>query len=175
MTTTPPPQRLSDADRDSASGCLRAHYEAGRLNSSEFEERLGVALAARTTDDLKPLFHDLPAPHPECLGGTPAPSMVATPTPQGSYAAPVTWERHEMSEAEQGPKGKLEMTADIVCAVVWPVAIVAMIFGDAGWWPIAAAIVLSATFGAIAQQQRQQRQARGRLPGSPDEPPSLGA
>lgn len=41
---------------------LRDAAGEGRLEASELEERLGVAMAARTIEELEPLTADLPAP-----------------------------------------------------------------------------------------------------------------
>jgi hypothetical protein len=53
--------RVSDADRDRAVSELSEHFQAGRLTSDEFDERSGLALRARTGNDLSGLFTDLPA------------------------------------------------------------------------------------------------------------------
>ena len=55
----PPALRASDADRDRAIEVLRAAVADGRLDPAEFDERLDVALAARTIDALAPLTADL--------------------------------------------------------------------------------------------------------------------
>jgi Domain of unknown function (DUF1707) len=52
--------RVSDADRDQAVSELSEHYQAGRLTADELEERSGLALRARTGNDLAALLADLP-------------------------------------------------------------------------------------------------------------------
>lgn len=52
--------RVSDADRDRALTELSEHFQTGRLTQEEFEDRSGRALAARTGDELRGLFADLP-------------------------------------------------------------------------------------------------------------------
>ena len=52
--------RIGDAERDQAVAVLSDHFVAGRLTQEEFEERSGQATRARYTDDLEPLFDDLP-------------------------------------------------------------------------------------------------------------------
>lgn len=52
--------RIGDADRDAAAAALGEHFASGRLDREEFDERLERAWAARTADDLDPLFIDLP-------------------------------------------------------------------------------------------------------------------
>jgi hypothetical protein len=43
---------------------LSDHMAEGRLTQSEFNDRLGLVLSARTTHDLEPVFLDLPGPNP---------------------------------------------------------------------------------------------------------------
>lgn len=64
MTRSFPPgdQRVSDAERDAALAELSEHFQAGRLTHEEFDERSSQALSARTGDDLRALFSDLPVP-----------------------------------------------------------------------------------------------------------------
>jgi Domain of unknown function (DUF1707) len=52
--------RVSDAERDLALAELSEHYQSGRLTAGEFDERSGRALRARTGDQLRALFTDLP-------------------------------------------------------------------------------------------------------------------
>jgi uncharacterized protein DUF1707 len=53
--------RASDADRDAVADRLRTAAGEGRLEPDELEERLHVALRARTYGDLRRLLADLPA------------------------------------------------------------------------------------------------------------------
>ena len=57
--------RISDADREREAAVLREHYAAGRLDSSEFEERLQAVYGARTEGELNSLRSDLPALPPK--------------------------------------------------------------------------------------------------------------
>lgn len=52
--------RVSDAERDQAAAELGEHFQAGRLDADEFDERLHSALRARTRGDLDKLLEDLP-------------------------------------------------------------------------------------------------------------------
>lgn len=56
----PSAMRASDADRDAVLAQLSEHFQAGRLNSEEFDERSSLALRARTFGDLAELTKDLP-------------------------------------------------------------------------------------------------------------------
>lgn len=68
--------RVSDADRDAVVEALRGHAQAGRLSSDELEERVGLALAAKTRDDLSALQRDLPGQ---------AKRVVARPRPRAEH------------------------------------------------------------------------------------------
>lgn len=59
--------RIGDADRDAGVAALQEHYSAGRLNSTELDERLFRCMAATTVGELAAIFDDLP-------GGIPSPS-----------------------------------------------------------------------------------------------------
>ncbi|MCT2587617.1 DUF1707 domain-containing protein [Actinophytocola gossypii] len=56
--------RIGTAERESAVRLLGEHFAEGRLQVEEYEERVGLALDAKTRADLRPLFADLPAPSP---------------------------------------------------------------------------------------------------------------
>src|SRR6516225_3320288 len=52
--------RVSHEDRDQIAELLRVAAGDGRLTAEELDERLELALTARTYDDLKALVADLP-------------------------------------------------------------------------------------------------------------------
>jgi hypothetical protein len=52
--------RASDAERERVVAFLRDHALAGRLDSDELEERIGLAYGARYVGDLERLIRDLP-------------------------------------------------------------------------------------------------------------------
>lgn len=56
--------RISAAERDAAVAAIGEHLAAGRLELDEYERRVNAATQARTYADLRPLFVDLPQPHP---------------------------------------------------------------------------------------------------------------
>ena len=58
------PQRIGDDERNKAVALLSDHMAEGRLSQTEFNDRLGLVLSARTTHDLEPVFLDLPGPNP---------------------------------------------------------------------------------------------------------------
>jgi hypothetical protein len=52
--------RVSDAERNEVADRLSAHFADGRLDETEFKERLDAAMGAKTQGDLAGLFDDLP-------------------------------------------------------------------------------------------------------------------
>jgi hypothetical protein len=52
--------RASNADRATTAELLQRHYSAGRLDTQEFEERIGRCYAAKTVAELHKLVDDLP-------------------------------------------------------------------------------------------------------------------
>jgi hypothetical protein len=52
--------RVGDAERDEAAAALGEHFASGRIDRAEYDERLELAFAARTGNDLVALFRDLP-------------------------------------------------------------------------------------------------------------------
>jgi len=55
--------RASDAERERVVAFLRDHALAGRLDSDELEERIGLAYGARYVGELEHLIRDLPRAH----------------------------------------------------------------------------------------------------------------
>jgi hypothetical protein len=55
-----PDLRVSDAERDAVVTELGEHFQQGRLDQAEFDERMTKALSARTGRDLDGLLADLP-------------------------------------------------------------------------------------------------------------------
>lgn len=60
-----PGLRVGHDERSAALRALDTHFEAGRLDVTEYSERSGVAGTATYRHELEALFTDLPAPHPE--------------------------------------------------------------------------------------------------------------
>lgn len=56
--------RVSDADRERVAARLREHFAEGRLSSEELDERMTVALSAKTFGELRHVLADLPEPVP---------------------------------------------------------------------------------------------------------------
>jgi Domain of unknown function (DUF1707) len=60
--------RVSDADRDAVVTELSEHFQAGRLDAAELDDRTGRALRARTGSELDQVLADLPRA-PRASGG----------------------------------------------------------------------------------------------------------
>ncbi|KAA9150098.1 DUF1707 domain-containing protein [Amycolatopsis acidicola] len=73
--------RLSDAERNEAIEALSEHVRTGRLDIDEFGTRSARASAAKTRNELKPLFDDLPEPHPSVLKAVRARPAPGKPQP----------------------------------------------------------------------------------------------
>lgn len=56
-----PSVRVSDADRDAVVSELGTHFQDGRLDRDELDQRIGAAIGAKTRADLDLLLTDLPA------------------------------------------------------------------------------------------------------------------
>lgn len=148
MTQDPVPQRLSDAERDAAAAMLREHFEAGRLDAGEFDERLSSALAARFSGELDALFGDLPEPQPG-LGARPIPTAAPLPAPRPDAGVPAS------------PTGGTDWIG-VARGAIWPAAIILAIFvGNWGLF-IAIAIIGSIILGQIANNQRKPPPYLGR-------------
>lgn len=63
VTSFPPPDlRVSDAEREPVVEQLRQAFAEGRLTKDEFDQRLALALSARTHGELAPVLSGLPIP-----------------------------------------------------------------------------------------------------------------
>ena len=175
----PTPQRLSDVDRDAAVAALRAHLDVGRLTQAEFADRTRAAEAARTPAEIAPLFADLPEPHPAYLastqptwntypaGGRPAepgaptygapsygaPTYGAATPPHGAPQPGSLVPRPPSAPVARTPNDRM---LDTVQALIWPIAIVLLLFADAGIWPIIVALVVSAAIRGYRGQRKRQ-------------------
>ncbi|WP_410596325.1 DUF1707 domain-containing protein [Amycolatopsis sp. lyj-23] len=76
--------RIGTAEREEAARLLADHFGMGRITPDEYETRVTDAYAAATLGDLRPLFRDLPQPHPGFFGPPP------TPMPPPMYPQPTT-------------------------------------------------------------------------------------
>ncbi|AQS69384.1 DUF1707 domain-containing protein [Streptomyces pactum] len=87
MTDDAPELRASDADRERVAEVLRDALAEGRLDMTEFEERLDATYSARTYGDLTPITRDLPG---GSVDGPPRVSMTKEPERAGDWAGRIT-------------------------------------------------------------------------------------
>ncbi|HEY3463732.1 MAG TPA: DUF1707 domain-containing protein [Amycolatopsis sp.] len=83
--------RIGTAEREEAARLLADHFGMGRITPDEYETRVTDAYAATTLGDLRPLFRDLPPPHPGFLAPPQMPMPVYAPPPPMPYAQPVPY------------------------------------------------------------------------------------
>jgi Domain of unknown function (DUF1707) len=167
-TKRPLEPRIGDADRDQAVAFLQEHLAQGRIDASEFDDRMSRALKAKTASELRVLFDDLPDPRP------PSPRNRRTyQTPpwqqlqqQHSFEIP-PWHRtpaHSPEIAHHAPPAvpdtsKTDTVMAVLATASW-VGVILFCFATSWsyWWLIFIPIFVSALAGNI----RQQRQGRRR-------------
>jgi hypothetical protein len=130
-----PEVRASDLERDAATHRLQAAFAEGRLDDTEFDERMRAALTARTRGQLDELLTDLPS------------SVAGSP---GTSVTPVTGR----------PPGRLAITfkSSIRRAGRWrvPEHYTAVIYKGSGWLDLRAAELTGpvTTITAVAYKSR---------------------
>ncbi|WP_237773989.1 DUF1707 domain-containing protein [Actinosynnema sp. ALI-1.44] len=84
--------RIGTQERDEALSVLGDHFAQGRLPIAEYDDRVQKAVDAQTRADLRPLFADLPQPHPSSLAAPqaapPLPSLPLIPPPHPQLQPP---------------------------------------------------------------------------------------
>ncbi|WP_024874670.1 DUF1707 SHOCT-like domain-containing protein [Saccharomonospora piscinae] len=143
--------RIGTAERDLATRLLSDHFAQGRLSVEEYEDRAGRALAARTRRDVRPLFGDLPAPHPPYLTdgepGTAAAAATTTLTP----APPAEMASAEVSDRSAVAAGVLQIV--LPCGIgrfysghtrlaLLQLIVTVLTFGLGAVWPMVDGILL---------------------------------
>jgi TM2 domain-containing membrane protein YozV len=84
--------RIGTAEREETARLLADHFGMGRITPDEYETRVTDAYAASTLGDLRPLFRDLPQPHPGFFGSPPTPMSMPMPMyAQPTMPAPVPY------------------------------------------------------------------------------------
>jgi Domain of unknown function (DUF1707) len=119
--------RIGDAEREDALRKLGDHLAAGRLDIDEHSERSSRILAARTRGDVRTVFADLPAPHPD----------LGYPVPASAGDAPPERARRRHRPSRRRSRGSAVRTfAGELTAVIWIVSIVFLVATRVGWWVI---------------------------------------
>lgn len=156
----PVPQRIGDAERDQATSLLTDHLVAGRLSQSEFDDRMSVALNARTADELTPLFTDLPGPRPG-LVAVPEETLQDQTRRRAQEMMAEAKARQELAEPAPEPRNRALMIAS---AVAWPIVLlVCFATSWSNWWLVFIPIALSALAGrGFPGHGRDRRRELGR-------------
>jgi DUF1707 SHOCT-like domain len=157
--------RIGDADRDQAVTFLQEHMAQGRIDASEFDDRMTRALKAKTASELARLFEDLPEPRPSSAtdAGYQAPPWQQAA--QRSFEIP-PWQRTPAASPEIAhhvhpavpQRSKADMVLSVVAAASWP-AVILFCFATSWdyWWLIFIPIFIS----SIAGNMRQRRGRSG--------------
>jgi hypothetical protein len=142
--------RISDAEREAAVSTLGLHMSTGRLDLAEYEERCGLATAARTRADLEALFEDLPAPHPDLSSATRPADLVKR---TGQLVS-----RSTGKEVETPTTAALDAIAGLAFVIGIPAAILLTIFLGMWWVFIPVGLVL-AIAGSISDAHKKRAQS----------------
>jgi Domain of unknown function (DUF1707) len=137
--------RVSDAERTDIADRLAHHYGEGRLDITEFDERVTRAMSAKTVGDFQGLFDDLPDV-PRTPVGTLASAVNAAGTPAaGSRADRGIRDRARRQRRRGRRRGLARMVLMAVLVIVaasiaWHA--VTNWIGPVMWLAILAAIIL---------------------------------
>ena len=166
-TKRPVEPRIGDADRDQAVAFLQEHMAQGRIDASEFDDRMSQALKANTASELAVLFDDLPEPRPPSLDQ------------RATFQPPPPWKQAEQRPFEIPPwqrtpaaspgiphhvhpalpeRTKADTVLAVVAAASWP-AVILFCFATSWsyWWLIFIPIFISSIAGNVRQQRRGGR------------------
>jgi hypothetical protein len=148
------PLRIGNSERSAAMKALDEHLAAGRLGVEEYADRSAAAAAATVASELRALFTDLPAPHPD-LGGSPGVDMVkpaaAAPVPPGDGTVATR------------ARNVLDTWGGRVVAIT-PIVALALFLVTHQWWfflliPAVGALV----YGGHDRDRRRRDRRHGRL------------
>jgi hypothetical protein len=138
--------RAADADRERVAEQLRSAHADGRLDLTEYDERVQRAWAARTYGELDALTVDLPQTRP--------------PTPE---AGPEVRQPHQ--QCRQGHGGRIPVsawaTASLINLTIWAVVCLSTMSWIYPWWIWVAgpwgAVLVARWMGEGANVARVQR------------------
>jgi len=151
------PLRIGTAERTAAMKALDEHLAAGRLGVEEYADRSALAAGATVASELRALFTDLPAPHPD-LGGSPSVDLM-----KPAAAAPAA--RADGTVATRA-QNFLDTWGGRVVAVT-PIVALALFFVTGHWWfflliPVVGALVYGGHHDDDRDQRRRDRRERRR-------------
>jgi hypothetical protein len=113
-------RRVGNAERDEAVALLNEHWQAGRLDPAEHEQRVTRAKVAVTQADLEDLFIDLPRPGVDRQAPGSSTWQSSTPEPTGAVAS-------------SGVRGFLEGSRETIMSLT-PFAALALFFLAGHHW-----------------------------------------
>lgn len=145
--------RISNDERDEAIATLGEHLSTGRLELTEYEERCGVAVAARTRGELEALFADLPAPHPDLSSATPPAQLIQK---TGQLVRNPRGPDRSKDLVETKASAAFEVVAGLSVILGVPGAILLTIFLGAWWVFIPVGVVLIVA-GALSEATKQPK------------------
>ena len=140
--------RIGDEERNKAVALLSDHLAEGRLTQSEFNDRLGLVLSAKTAADVEPLFTDLPGPNP----GRPADleSLEEQERREANELLAQTRAKRQVAKADP----RLIAAVAVAVGVAWTAAVIVYFTLYADWKifivPIALSIALVKIKGQAA-------------------------
>ena len=157
--------RIGDTDRDQAVSFLQEHMAQGRIDSSEFDDRMARALKAKTASELAVLFDDLPEPRPPSTTDAAYQAPPWQQAAQRSFEIP-PWQRTPAASPEIAhhvhpavpQRSKADTALAVAAAASWP-AVILFCFATSWsyWWLIFIPIFIS----SIAGTMRQRRGSEG--------------
>jgi hypothetical protein len=100
--------RAADSDRQAVADKLKKALDEGRLDLTEYDERLQKTYAAKTYGDLNGLLDDLP-------NVAPAPVPQAEPVPQNAAPSPMGPHHNQLMKLGLGGMGGVF----VLCTVIW--------------------------------------------------------
>ena len=166
-TKRPVEPRIGDADRDQAVAFLQQHMAQGRIDASEFDDRMSRALKAKSASELAVLFDDLPEPRPPSTRSRR--TFQAPPwqqlQQQNAFEIP-PWHRTPAASPEIAhhappavPEASKTDTVMAVLATASWLGVILFCFATSWsyWWLIFIPIFISALAGNLRQQRRGGR------------------
>ncbi|MCE7005999.1 DUF1707 domain-containing protein [Kibdelosporangium philippinense] len=114
--------RIGTSEREDAVRALAEHMTQGRLDVSEYDQRVALANAAKTRAELAEIFEDLPEPNP----------VRALPVPVPAQASPLV-------EKEKGSNAKAIIIGFVIFSVAAIITVTA-ILGE--WWALIPAFLI---------------------------------
>jgi hypothetical protein len=171
-TKRPVEPRIGDADRDQAVAFLQEHMAQGRIDASEFDDRMSRALRARTASELSVMFDDLPEPRPPSLKTRPTFQAPPWQQPQQQHSFEIPpWQRTPAASPEIAhhvhpaipERSRAETVLAVVAAASWP-AIILFCFATSWsyWWLIFIPIFISSMLAGLLEEAGYSRIERHR-------------